>query len=47
MNRLKALNWFKDLTDKERSVLVELLYSLDLNQYLEIDKEGKYIKLLD
>ena len=41
----KIVNWWDNLSEKEKNLLIELLWNLDLEDYIKTDKEGKYIKL--
>jgi hypothetical protein len=38
-----ALSWWSRLDEKEQDKLIELLYSLDLQDFVEMDKDGNII----
>lgn len=38
------LLWWKRLSEKEQNILIELLYDLDLTEYVEMDKDGNILK---
>lgn len=42
---LKINNWWNSLREKEKEVLIELLYQLDLEEYVQQNKKGEYSKL--
>ncbi len=35
--------WWNRLSDREQNILIDLLYDLDLAEYVKIDDEGRYI----
>lgn len=41
------LYWWQMLSEDEQNILITLLYKLDLQDYVEMDKDGKIIKLLN
>ena len=41
----KINNWWESLTAKEKDVLIELLYKLNLDEYVKKNKKGEYSKL--
>uniref|UniRef100_A0A6M3JHU1 Uncharacterized protein n=1 Tax=viral metagenome TaxID=1070528 RepID=A0A6M3JHU1_9ZZZZ len=43
----KMLYWWQMLSEDEQNILITLLYKLDLQDYVEMDKDGKIIKLLN
>lgn len=43
---LTVSNWWERLSEDERELLITLLYNLQLSNYVEIDKEGNYNKLI-
>lgn len=38
--------WWDSLKEKEKNVLIELLYNMDLKDFVETDAGGNYIKLI-
>jgi len=38
-------NWWSNLSEYERILLINLLFKLNLKDYVEVDSKGKYIKL--
>lgn len=44
----QALNWWNSLKEREKNLLIELLYKLDLEQYLKVnDNTGEYLDFID
>jgi len=41
----QALSWWKYLSDKEQDILIELIYNMDLTDYVNMDAEGNILGL--
>ena len=41
----QALSWWGYLTEEEQNILITLLYNLDLQDYVEMDKDGVVLSL--
>ena len=39
----KVTLWWQRLSEKEQNILIELLYDLNLDEYVEMDKDGNII----
>ena len=37
--------WWEDLGNNEKNVLINFLYSLELQEYIKINKNGEYIEM--
>jgi hypothetical protein len=42
----QALSWWQYLSEEEQNILIELLYKLDLPEYVEMDGDGKVLKII-
>ncbi len=47
MDNLVSRLWWERLSDKEQDILKMLLYKLDLQDYVVMDKDGTILKLLE
>ena len=45
MSNYKYWAWWNALSDNEQEVLLSLLYSLNLEDYIKIDDQGNYRSL--
>lgn len=44
-NTAQAISWFETLSENEQDILIELLYNLDLQEYVNMDKFGNVLSL--
>lgn len=44
MLEAKVCSWWEKLSQKERDILKAVLYDLDLNDYVEVDSDGNYLR---
>jgi hypothetical protein len=42
----QALTWWNYLEMEEQDILIELLYKLDLKDYVEMNEDGKILKII-
>ena len=42
----QALSWWNYLEQEEQDILIELLYKLDLPEYVEMDSDGRILKII-
>ena len=43
MLEAKVCSWWKSLSQRERDILISVLYDLDLQDYVVIHKNGTYL----
>jgi len=39
----KEFIWWKNLSGEEKEVLIRFLYGIDLEQYINISEDGRYL----